>query len=366
MPVRFLGQPLRPATAWRVAAVLVIVLGLHACGLYEVAVGLNTLKPEDTTQTTLTVSLLTPPAAAPTPEPAPAPPVRPRRPRSETAPTPPAPATPPPAPAEEAPVPAPAPAPEPAPPPPAPEPPAPVPEQPRLPSALNEVPKSGRIAYRTTYTRMRGITAMTFVDWNVDPERGRYDLWLRTVDPAGLLDLKSSGSLQSFGIAPEKYVERIEIANRELRAEFDWTTRVVSFFGRGAGQPAGFLEGIQDPLSLQFHLPLLAQAYPWRFQPGQEVSFQVARRDVENYVFHATVFEQIRINDRDVRTLKLERPRGPNSSRGIEIWMAPEYQWLPVRLRFIDTNGEVWDSTLAALPGQEQPREPIQQELVKP
>jgi hypothetical protein len=231
---------------------------------------------------------------------------------------------------------------------------------------VDEVPKTGRIAYRTTYTRMRGIQAMTFVDWNVDATRGRYELWLRTVDPAGLLDLKSSGSLQAFGIAPEKYVERIVIANRELRAEFDWTTRVVQFTGRGAGQPAGFLEGVQDPLSLQFHLPLLAQAYPERFAPGAEISFQVARRNVETYVFRAEAFEPVRIGRRDVRALKLDRPRGPNSTRRVEIWMAPEYQWLPVRLRFTDTNDEVWDSVLATLPGEEPPRDPSQEEIVKP
>ena len=207
---------------------------------------------------------------------------------------------------------------------------------------------------------------MTFVDWNVDAARGRYELWLRTVDPAGLLDLKSSGSLQAFGIAPEKYVERVEIANRELRAEFDWTSRVVSFVGRGAGQPAGFLDGVQDPLSLQFHLPLLAQAYPWRFAPGAEITFQVGRRGVENYVFRVEAYEPVRIGEKDVRALKLERPRGPTASRRVEIWMAPEYQWLPVRLRFTDTNDEVWDSVLAALPGEEQPRDPAQEEVIKP
>jgi hypothetical protein len=210
------------------------------------------------------------------------------------------------------------------------------------------------------------MTALTFVDWEVDPARARYALWLRTVDPAGLLDLKSSGSLQSFGIAPDRYVERVEVANRELRAEFDWSARVVAFAGRGAGQPAGFLEGVQDPLSLQFHLPLLAQAYPWRFSPGGEVTFQIARRGVENYTFRIEGYESVRIGEREVQALKIDRQRAPNASRRVEMWMAPQYQWLPVRLRFTDSNDEVWDSVLAALPGEEQPREPIQQEPVKP
>jgi hypothetical protein len=289
------------------------------------------------------------------------------RPRSENAPSPPAP--------EPAPIPAPAseePPPEPPEePPPPPEPAADLPEQaeptdqPELPPSVAALPTTGRIAYRTTYTRLLGITALTFVDWTVDAARGRYELWLRTVDPAGLLDLKSSGALRSFGIAPDRYIERVEVANRELRAEFDWASRMVSFTGRGAGQPATFTDGTQDPLSLQFHLPLLAQAYPWRFAPGAQVEFDIARRGVERYAFRVEGYELVRVGGRDVQTLKIDRPRGPGANRRVEIWMAPEYQWLPMRLRFTDANDEVWDSVLAVLPGGELPREPIRQDPVR-
>ena len=205
-----------------------------------------------------------------------------------------------------------------------------------LPLGAQALPTKGRIVYRTSYTRLIGITALTYVDWSIDPEKATYELWLRTVDPAGLLDLRSTGTLKSFGIAPDNYVEKIEVANRELRADFDWKMSSVSFVGRGAGKPVTFDEGTQDPLSLQFHLPLLAQAYPWRFSPGSEVTFAVARRNVENYSFVVEGFETTRINGTDVMTLKIDRKRGPDANRRVEIWMAPEFQWLPVRLRFTD------------------------------
>jgi hypothetical protein len=213
---------------------------------------------------------------------------------------------------------------------------------------------------------MRGIEAMTYVDWRIDVEQARYELWLRTVDPPGLLDLRSTGELRPFGIAPLRYLEKIEIANRELSVDFDWASHIVRFTGRGAGEPAPFDDGTQDPLSLQFHLPLLAQTYPWRFTPGSLITFQVARRRVESYTFVVDGFEPVTIQGKVLQALKVLRPKGPESNRAVELWMAPEFDWLPVRLRFVDTNDEVWDSELAHLPGAEPPAAPIQQEPVKP
>ena len=357
----------RGSSLWRAGLVFALVLLLHLWALYVFSRGLSAAVPADATQTTLSVSLLAPPppAAPPAVTPKPAP-----RPRARNAPTitpvVPAPA---PAPLVEPPPESP---PEPAPEPPtaAVEPPVSPPAEATQPSALplgaQALPTKGRIVYRTSYTRLIGITALTYVDWSIDPEKATYELWLRTVDPAGLLDLRSTGTLKSFGIAPDNYIEKIEISNRELRADFDWKMSSVSFVGRGAGKPVTFNEGTQDPLSLQFHLPLLAQAYPWRFSPGSEVTFAVARRNVENYSFVVEGFETTRVDGTDVMTLKIDRKRGPEANRRVEIWMAPEFQWLPVRLRFTDTNDEVWDSILAQLPSDPPPPDRIVQEPVKP
>jgi hypothetical protein len=367
------GSRWQHRSLWRGVLVLVLVLLLHALAITGLRLRIAPVTPLEPTQTTLSIALLkAPPPAA---EPARSPP-RPKVPRTARTPSLPAPSAQPavaePAPPMPAPPPAPA---EPPPPPPAVETPAPPPlpqaeseatEDSALPPGVKDLPTQGRIAYRTTYSRLRGIEALTYVDWSVDLENARYELWLRTVDPPGLLDLHSSGELRPFGIAPFKYVERIDIANRELSAEFDWTSHTVHFAGRGAGEPMPFADGTQDPLSLQFHLPLLAQAYPWRFTPGSQIDFQVARRKVESYTFVVDRFEPVRIGERTIQSLKVIRPSTSDNRRSVELWMAPEFDWIPIRLRFVDTNGEVWDSWLANLPGSPPPLPASEQEVIKP
>ena len=354
------------------AVVLLVVLFMHAAALVGVRRELAMAAPQAPTQTTISIALLKPPP--PPPAPAKAPPAVPRpvapTPRTPTVAVAPSALTAAPAPPEPAPAPAESVPPPPATPPleatPSPAVPVPVPEPGTLPPGVKDVPTQGRIAYRTTYSRMRGIEALTYVDWSIDLERGRYELWLRTVDPPGLLDLRSTGELKPFGIAPGRYVERVEIANRELSVEFDWTSRIVRFAGRGAGEPMPLEEGTQDPLSLQFHLPLLVQAYPWRFSPGTQVSFQVARRRVETYTFTVEGFESVRIQRKEMPALKIVRPKTPQSNRGVEFWISPDLDWIPIRLRYVDTNDEVWESYLANLPGTEQPVPASEQEVIKP
>src|SRR4029453_17599137 len=195
----------RPRRLRRAVLVMGLVLLMHLVAIVGVRRELALASPDPPTQTTLKIALLKappPPAAQP-----PAP--KPRPPRAVVVPAP-------------APVAAPTPAPEPVPPPPPePAPPEPAPPEPspsaeppadvKVPSTVAQLQSKGRIAYRTTYTRMRGIDAMTYVDWSIDVEAGRYELWLRTVDPVGLLDLRSQGEIRLLWFGSDLYTARYNI-----------------------------------------------------------------------------------------------------------------------------------------------------------
>jgi outer membrane biosynthesis protein TonB len=158
------SQPL--GRTGRILGVLAFVLTVHAWALYQAALSMAMMPPAEVTQATLSVALLAPPApAAQAAAPSPTPPPRHKSARTPT--------LPPPAP--------PAPEPEPEPPPeaaepleptaePMPEPPseapvepAPAPDEPAQPSLIDgaqALPTQGRIVYRTTYSRLRGLSGV--------------------------------------------------------------------------------------------------------------------------------------------------------------------------------------------------------------
>ena len=150
----------------RGVVVLSVVLLLHALAIFGVRRELALATPDAPTQRTLSIALLKPPppqVAVPVPTPAATKtPLRTSRaPRPMPTPAPPAPV------AEPTPVPDPLPAPPvEAPPPAVPDaPPSPAGSDPAekpstLPPGITQVATHGRIAYRTTYTRLRGIEAM--------------------------------------------------------------------------------------------------------------------------------------------------------------------------------------------------------------
>jgi hypothetical protein len=210
------------------------------------------------------------------------------------------------------------------------------------------LPARATYVYLTTGSEYQVLTAETSVTWTLADD-GRYEARLAAV-ALGItaLELKSTGELRRFGLAPERFTQK-RIRRSEEAANFDWSRRRVTFSARSFERE--LREGTQDRLSFQFQLMALAQRLPERFSPGAAIEFPVAGPDgVDQYAFLVGDEEVVTTELGAFAARKLERPRsvGGADSR-IEVWLAPALQWLPVKLRFTDRRGRTTENVLVRI-----------------
>ncbi|MFN3564992.1 MAG: DUF3108 domain-containing protein, partial [Burkholderiaceae bacterium] len=216
------------------------------------------------------------------------------------------------------------------------------------------LPARATYVYLTSGSEYKVLTAETSVAWTLDDD-GRYEARLATV-ALGItaLELKSTGAVRRFGLAPERFTQK-RIRRSEEAANFDWSGRRVTFSVRSFERE--LREGIQDRLSFQFQLMVLAQRLPERFHAGAAIEFPVAGPDgVDTYAFVVGDEETIVTDLGEIAARKIERPRsvGGADSR-IEVWLAPALRWLPVKLRFTDRRGRTTENVLMRIEDGSQP-----------
>jgi hypothetical protein len=211
-------------------------------------------------------------------------------------------------------------------------------------AADSRLPERGRYVYQTTDSRYAGVGGETTVRWLMSAESFEAHL-TTTVLGIQLLELHSEGMLRSTGLAPVRYTQRAGW-RAPWAVNIDWFANKVTFSGASQERPAR--EGLQDRLSFQFQLMLLAQRLPQRFTPGSVIEMPVTgSRELESYRFDVTEPETLVIAGQAIETVKLDRaPGGPGAGAHIEVWLAPQRKWLPVKLRFTDRSGNVTENVL--------------------
>lgn len=266
------------------------------------------------------------------------------------APTPPEPAAaaqPPAAPAS-APAAAPAPAPEPASPPAAPAP-APTPAPPR----------PERQAASTSFA-VPGSVRLVF-DVNGENRKQRFDvrgelLWLhdgsnysaRLEISAFLLGARvqtSTGRIGAEGLAPTRFSDK---SRREFAAHFRREQGVVSFSANTPEAP--LLAGAQDRLSIFLQLGAMLAGDPARYPPASTITLQiVGPRDAETWLFTVEGEETLLLAGSERRTVKLTRNPRREHDQKVEVWFAPEFGYLPVRMKLTQPDGDFADQRLRSL-----------------
>ncbi|MCR6481135.1 DUF3108 domain-containing protein [Variovorax sp. ZS18.2.2] len=157
-----------------------------------------------------------------------------------------------------------------------------------------------------------------------------------------LLNWHSTGKIGPSGLEPERYSE-------SRKAE------VASHFVRDQGQiifsnnapPVPLQPGAQDRMSVMMQLGGLLAASPERYPTGTRISVQtVGVRDGDVWVFVVGDEEKLQLPAGEYTARKLTRTPRKEFDRKLELWLAPKYGYLPVRIKQTETNGDFADAQL--------------------
>ncbi|MFM9927001.1 DUF3108 domain-containing protein [Variovorax sp. H27-G14] len=162
-----------------------------------------------------------------------------------------------------------------------------------------------------------------------------------------LLNWHSTGRIGPSGLEPERYSEsrKSEVASHFVRDQ----AQVV--FSNNA-PPVPLLPGAQDRMSVMMQLGGLLAASPQRYPAGTRISVQtVGTRDADVWVFVVGDEEKVSLPAGEYVARKLTRTPRKEFDRKLELWLAPAYGYLPVRIKQTEPNGDFADAQLRkALP----------------
>lgn len=155
----------------------------------------------------------------------------------------------------------------------------------------------------------------------------------------------STGRVTAEGLAPLRFSDK---HRSEEAAHFDREQGKVSFSSNRPDAP--LLPGMQDRLSVLLQLSALVAGAPARYPPGTSITIQTAgTHDAEPWVFMVEGPEQLQLPGGKVPALKLMRSPRKEYDLKVELWLAPGMDYVPVRLRLTQPNGDSvdqqWSST---------------------
>lgn len=156
---------------------------------------------------------------------------------------------------------------------------------------------------------------------------------------------RSTGSITPEGLAPLRFSDK---RGSEEAAHFERDKGKVSFSSNRPDAPLA--AGAQDRLSVLLQLAAMIAGEPAKFPPGTAVTLQTAgTREAEPWLFTVEGEEQLQLPGGSVAALKLTRSPRKEFDTKVELWLAPGMDYVPVRLRLTQPNGDSvdqqWSST---------------------
>ncbi|VTU13285.1 hypothetical protein SRS16CHR_00513 [Variovorax sp. SRS16] len=152
----------------------------------------------------------------------------------------------------------------------------------------------------------------------------------------------SAGMIGPTGIEPARFSEtrKTEVASHFVRDQ-----GTIVFSSNTPSVP--LMAGAQDRLSIVMQLGALLAGDPAHYPQGAVIAIQtVGPRDADIWTFNVEGEEKLSLPAGDYTVRKLTRnPRKPFDDK-VELWVAPELGYLPVRIKQTQANGDFADLQL--------------------
>jgi hypothetical protein len=215
-----------------------------------------------------------------------------------------------------------------------------------------DLPPSAELNY-SIKARQKGfsLNGEAVIDWRVAD--GKYTLRAETraMLVGKILENRSEGAIDSFGIAPVSFYEK-RFRRDPWTTSFNRDSKTITFTESQVSY--AIKGGEQDRSTAPWQLVSVARAAPDKFTPGSTWTFFVAgRRDAEPWTFKVLGRETVRTGLGEVSAVHLSKAPPPDSTdQTLDIWLAPSHEWYPVRLRFTDSDDEFVEQTLEKISPQ--------------
>ena len=209
------------------------------------------------------------------------------------------------------------------------------------PATIKTLPRRGRITYSLNYylSNMPTTVGRTVQTWEAMDNTYKLESLSQTTGLARLTRFgprtyHSSGTVTERGLLPHSFTSKVVVSGKsdDSAAQFDWNKSTLQF-GRPADQKSAALPaGTQDLLSFMYQLSL---APPPRGRLQIPVTTGVYFEQYELEVFDEETIETPLGNVRALPVKQVQRA----GSETIEVWLAVDYHFLPVRILFIGRDG---------------------------
>jgi hypothetical protein len=180
------------------------------------------------------------------------------------------------------------------------------------------------------------------------PEGTHYNAKLEiTFLLARLRTWTSKGDLTEAGLQPLRFGDKPRGA--EQASHFQRDKGIISFSANNPDVP--LQAGAQDKLSALLQLSSLVAGAPTRYSAGSTISFQAAdAHRAELWDFKVGAAESLDLPGGAITGIKFSKEPTVEFDQRIEVWLAPDMAYLPVRLRITEANNAfvdlLWRKTL--------------------